>query len=230
MTAKSYEDFVRAYAAKLRAGDQPPITKRDWDIRAKALRERIRSVIGPWPIEPCPLEPRVLGEIKRPGYVIERIVFQTRPDVWATCNLYRSDPAPKQGPAVLVVHGHWQLARVDPVVQSRCLGLCQLGFTVLSIDAFGAGERYTFPRPGSYHGALYGGTLWPVGQTLLGILLYDNRRAVDYLCTRPEVDPKRLGITGASGGGNQSMYAGALDDRLQVVVPVCSVGNYQAYL
>jgi dienelactone hydrolase len=60
--------------------------------------------------------------------------------------------------------------------------------------------------------------------------VYDNRRAVDYLCSRPEVDAGKLGITGASGGGNQTMYAGALDERFSAVVPVCSVGNYQAYL
>src|SRR5262249_666144 len=59
---------------------------------------------------------------------------------------------------------------------------------------------------------------------------YDNRRAVDYMRSRPEVDGGRLGITGASGGGNQTMYAGALDERFQAVVPVCSVGTYQSYL
>src|SRR5205823_9148543 len=118
----------------------------------------------------------------------------------------------------------------DPTVQARCLGLVKLGFIVLAVDAFGAGERYTAPAKGTYHGALYGATLWPVGQTLLGMQVYDNRRAVDYLLTRPEVDGTRLGITGASGGGNQTMYAGALDDRFGAVVPVCSVGTYQAYL
>jgi dienelactone hydrolase len=60
--------------------------------------------------------------------------------------------------------------------------------------------------------------------------VYDNRRAVDYLQSRPEVDGSKIGITGASGGGNQSMYAGALDERIGCVVPVCSVGTYQAYL
>src|SRR5205085_5086730 len=64
----------------------------------------------------------------------------------------------------------------------------------------------------------------------LGGQVSDNRRAVDYLLTRPEVDGTRLGVTGASGGGNQSMYAGALDERFGAVVPVCSVGNYQSYL
>src|SRR5204863_4850744 len=96
--------------------------------------------------------------------------------------------------------------------------------------AFGAGERYTSPAAGTYHGALYGSTLWPVGLTLSGVQVEDNRRAVDYLRGRPEVDGERLGVTGASGGGNQTMYAGALDERLQAVVPVCSVGTYQAYL
>src|SRR5205807_2775295 len=128
------------------------------------------------------------------------------------------------------VHGHWPGARRDPVVQARCLGLVKLGFFVLAVDAFGAGERYTAPARGTYHGALYGSTLWPAGYTLLGMQVYDNRRAVDYLCSRPEVDASQLGITGASGGGNQTMYAGALDERLKAVVPVCSVGTYQAYL
>jgi dienelactone hydrolase len=115
-------------------------------------------------------------------------------------------------------------------VQARCLGLVHLGFFVLAVDAFGAGERFTNPGKGTYHGALYGSTLWPAGLTLLGCQVYDNRRAVDYLLSRPEVDGEHIGITGASGGGNQSMYAGAMDDRLQAVVPVCSVGTYQAYL
>src|SRR5262249_18073645 len=92
------------------------------------------------------------------------------------------------------------------------------------------GERYTRPAPGTYHGALYGSTLWPSGHTLLGMQAYDNRRAVDYLCSRPEVDRERIGITGASGGGNQSMNAAALDELIAAVVPVCSVGTYQAYL
>jgi dienelactone hydrolase len=188
------------------------------------------DAMGPGPDRPCPLEPRVLGTLKRPGYRIEKLVFQSRPDVWVTANLYLPDPAGSARPGVLVVHGHWSGARRDPVVQARCLGLVQLGFVVLAVDAFGAGERYTRPAPGTYHGALYGSTLWPSGHTLLGMQVYDNHRAVDYLCSRTEVDARRLGITGASGGGNQSMYAGALDERFGAVVPVCSVGTYQAYL
>src|SRR5262249_58308830 len=88
-------------------------------------------------------------------------------------------------PAVLVVHGHWPIARRDPVVQARCLGLVKLGFIVLAVDAFGAGERFTTPAAGTYHGALYGSTLWPAGQTLLGCQVYDNRPPAHYLPTPP---------------------------------------------
>lgn len=222
------DDFIREQAKKLREKDEPPRTKADWEKRRTELREKMFAAMGEFPATPCELEPRVLGTLKRDGYAIEKLVFQSRPNVWVTATTYVPDVKGKV-PAVLAVHGHWPWARRDPVVQARCLGLVKLGFFVLALDAFGAGERFTNPGRGTYHGALYGSTLWPVGQTLLGMQVYDNRRAVDYLLGRPEVNGK-LGITGASGGGKQSMYAGALDDRFQAVVPVCSVGNYQAYL
>ena len=168
--------------------------------------------------------------LKRDGYRIEKLIFQSRPDVWVTANAYVPEKASGKVPAVLVVHGHWAGARRDPVVQARCLGLVKLGFFVLAVDAFGAGERHPHRSRGTYHGALMGSTLWPAGQSLLGMQVYDNRRAVDYLLSRPEVDGEQLGITGARGGGNQTMYAGALDERFSAVVPVCSVGNYQVYL
>jgi dienelactone hydrolase len=119
---------------------------------------------------------------------------------------------------------------MDPHVQPRCIALAKLGYVVLCIDAFGAGERAIEPGAGTYHGALTGAALWPTGCSLLGLQVYDNRRAVDYLISRPEVDGKRLAITGASGGGNQTLYAGALDERFTAVIPVCGIGTYAAYL
>jgi cephalosporin-C deacetylase-like acetyl esterase len=227
---QAFNSLMRARAQALRAKDQPPATLAAWQTRRTELRRDMLAALGPVPEKPCPLEPRVLGMLQRLGYRIEKLVFQSWPDVWVTANLYVPDPVKDKLPAVLAVHGHWPGARRDPVVQARCLGLVKLGFVVLVVDAFGAGERYTRPASGTYHGALYGSTLWPSGYTLAGMQVYDNRRAVDYLCSRPEVNGQRLGITGASGGGNQSMYAGALDDRFTAVVPVCSVGTYQAYL
>jgi cephalosporin-C deacetylase-like acetyl esterase len=221
---------MRAQAQALHANDQPPRTRLEWLKGRERLRRAMFAAMGPFPEKPCPLQPRVREVLKRQGYRIEKVVFESRPGVWVTSSMYVPEPVRGRHPAVLVVHGHWAGARRDPVVQARCLGLVKLGFVVLAVDAFGAGERYTTPASGTYHGALYGSTLWPAGHTLLGMQVYDNRRAVDYLQSRPEVDGAHLGVTGASGGGNQTMYAGALDERFQAVVPVCSVGTYQAYL
>src|SRR5205807_3100128 len=142
------------------------------------------AAMGALPDRPCDLEPKVVGVLKRGGYRVEKLLFQSQPDVWVTASAYVPEGAKGKVPAVLVVHGHWAGARRDPVVQARCLGLVKLGFFVLAVDAFGAGERYTKPARGTYHGALYGSTLWPVGQTLLGLQVYDNHRAVNYLCSR----------------------------------------------
>ncbi|MFN0056428.1 MAG: alpha/beta hydrolase family protein [Planctomycetales bacterium] len=213
----------------LRGGDGLPETLEAWRAQKQRLRERLLESWGGFPPEPCPLEPRVLGELKRDGYRVEKVVFQTRPGVLMTANAYVPDGNGKRA-AVLCVHGHWKGAKQDPVPQSRCIGLARLGFFVLAVDAFGAGERAIGKALGEYHGEMSGATLWPVGLPLSGLQVYENMRAVDYLLTRPEVDGARLGITGASGGGNQTMYAGAFDERLACVVPVCSVGNYRSYL
>ena len=226
----TYNTFIQSIGAALRAKDEAPANLKAWEERRTALRAALFAAMGPFPDKECALEPREAGVLKRDGYRIEKLLFQSRPDVWATAHAYIPEGIKGKIPAVLAVHGHWPWGRRDPVVQARCLGLVKLGFFVLAVDAFGAGERHPHPGKSAYHGALLGASLWPAGQTLLGMQVYDNRRAVDYLLTRPEVDGDRLGVTGASGGGNQTMYAGALDERFKAVVPVCSVGNYQAYL
>ena len=226
----AFDAYLQAQARSLRAGDRPPSTLTAWKQRREDLRKRLLAAMGPMPEKPGDLSPRIVATRKRKGFRIENVLFQSRPDVWVTANAYVPEGVKGKLPAVLAVHGHWAGARRDPVVQARCLGLVKLGFFVLCVDAFGAGERHPSSPHGGYHGALMGSTLWPAGQTLLGMQVYDNRRAVDYLVSRPEVDARRLGITGASGGGNQTMYAGALDERFSAVVPVCSVGTYQAYL
>jgi cephalosporin-C deacetylase-like acetyl esterase len=228
MPDTTFTDFLRAQAAALRANDKPPANRAAWAERRTALRADMLRAAGPMPETPCDLKPQILGTLDRDGYRVEKLIFQSRPHVWVSSNVYVPAGDGKR-PAVLAVHGHHAWARIDRDVQAYCLGLVKLGFFVLCVDAFGAGERHERPARGTYHGALDGSALWPVGQSLLGMQVYDNRRAVDYLLTRPEVDGERLGVTGASGGGNQTMYVGALDERVKCVVPVCSVGNYQAY-
>lgn len=226
---KEYLEFVRKSAAELRVKDAAPATRDEWQKRRDELRKNLLAAWGGFPAEPCPLDPQNHGTLKRDGYAVEKVTFQTRPGVRMTANLYLPDRKGKL-PAILMVHGHWRGAKQDPVVQSRCIGAAKLGFVVLCVDAFGAGERGVGTALGEYHGDMTAATLLPVGLPLSGLQVHENMRAVDYLCSRPEVDGDRIGITGASGGGNQTMYAGAWDERFKCVVPVCSVGNYQAYL
>ena len=229
LPGREYLEFIKKAAAELRAKDAPPATREEWATRRAELRKNLLAAWGGFPETPCPLDPKNHGELKRDGYRVEKVSFQTRPGVWMTANAYVPDAKGKR-PAILQVHGHWRGAKQDPVVQSRCIGAAKLGFFVLCVDAFGAGERGVGTALGEYHGDMTAATLLPVGLPLSGLQVYENVRAVDYLRTRPEVDGDRIGITGASGGGNQTMYAGAFDERFKAVVPVCSVGTYQAYL
>lgn len=229
MAPRMFQNFVKSQAKELRAGDVAPTSKAEWEQTRSKLRANLLAAWGGFPETACPLEPRKLGELQREGYRVEKILFQTLPGVWMTANAYVPEKTEKV-PAVLCVHGHWAGAKQDPVVQSRCIGLAKLGFFVLCVDAFGAGERGVGKKLGEYHGEMTAATLFPVGKPLSGLQVYENMRAVDYIRSRPEVDPDQIGVTGASGGGNQTMYLGAFDERLHCVVPTCSVGNYQAYL
>lgn len=226
---QSFLDFVKSQSDALHGDDKPPATLAEWKTRRTKIRKRLLEAWGGFPANDAPLNAKVLGTVQRDEYRIEKVIFQTLPDVWMTANAY-VPTQPGKHAAVLCVHGHWKGAKQDPHVQARCIGLARLGFFVLAVDAFGAGERGIGKALGEYHGEMVAATLYPIGRPLSGLQVYENQRAVDYILTRPEVDGDRLGITGASGGGNQSMYAGAFDERFKAVVPVCSVGNYKAYL
>jgi cephalosporin-C deacetylase-like acetyl esterase len=226
---REYLNFIKAQVAQLRHADKPPATREEWEKRSRDLREKLQRAFGTLPEKACPLQPKVLGVLKRDGYRVEQLIFQTMPGVWMTASAYVPDK-PGKHPALLAVHGHWRGARLDPVVQKRCIGPAKLGYFVVAVDAFGAGERGLSKNLGEYHGEMVAAMLLPAGMTLAGLQVYENMRAVDYLLTRPEVDGAKIAITGASGGGNQTMYAGSWDKRFSAVVPVCSVGTYQAYL
>ena len=221
--------FIQNRNRTLRSRDRLPDSLAAWQTRKTQLRADLLRSWGGFPGQACDLDPQIVGSFQRDGYRVEKLLIQTRPGIRMTANAYIPDGQGKRA-AVLSVHGHWRLAKSEPVVQARCIGLAKLGFFVLMVDAFGAGERGLQAPLGEYHGEMVGATLFPVGLPLSGLQVYENQRAVDYMLTRPEVDPDRIGITGCSGGGNQTMYAGAFDERLKAVVPVCSVGTYQAYL
>ena len=221
--------FIREQAAHLVTHHTLPESKEQWSLKRMEIRKQLVKALGGFPDNKCDLNPVFVGELKFEGYAIEKVVLETIPGVQLTANVYRPD-GEGPFPAVLCVHGHWKGAKQDPTVQARCIGLAKLGFMAMAVDAFGAGERGIGQALGEYHGEMTAATLYATGRNLAGIQVYENIRCADYLQSRPDVDGDKLAITGTSGGGNQTMYAGALDERFKAVIPVCSVGNYQAYL
>ena len=169
------------------------------------------------------------GIIACDGYVVKNIYFQSLPGLYVTGNLYIPDGR-GPFPAVLNLHGHWNQGRLAERVQSRGHSLAKNGYVCLSVDAFGSGERCTVHGEFEYHGGYLGASLMNIGETLMGIQVVDNMRAVDLLCSLDCVDADRIGVTGASGGGNQTMWLAALDERVAAAVPVVSVGTFESYV
>lgn len=200
----------------------------DWEKHKTKLRETITRKTGFSIDHSLPLNMKESGSIKMDGYTIKNIVFQTRKDIYATANLYIPDGT-GPFPGVVVMAGHYINGRLGGV-QSLGYTLALNGFVALTIDPWGAGERTTKYREYEYHGANLGASLLNIGESLMGLQITDNMRAVDLLNSLPYVDPEKTGATGASGGGNQTMWLAAMDERIKAAVPVVSVGTFESYV
>ncbi|MBQ9337537.1 MAG: acetylxylan esterase [Lentisphaeria bacterium] len=201
----------------------------DWNSESRRLRKALHGLMHTNYDPALPLDVRVLREIEHEGVRIRNLMYQTRPGVYTTASLYLPQG---QGPfpGVINLHGHWKQGRLAERVQSRGFALAKRGYAVLSPDAFGMGERGTVHGEWEHHGRRIGAAVFNLGETLMGCLLTDNMRSIDLLCSLPEIDPARISATGASGGGNQTMWLTAMDERIKAAVPVCSVGSFDSYL
>ena len=164
---------------------------------------------------------RVVGTLRRDGYRIEKIVYETLPGVLVPAHLYVPEGLDRPAPAVLFYPGHWWPdSKARPDFQAFCINMARLGFVVLSFDPFGQGERGVSSRDHRRTEALL------VGVAQQGFAEYETRCALEYLLSRPEVDPQRIGITGASGGGYNTWITAALDDRIAAAVPVVGTSEF----
>jgi hypothetical protein len=194
------------------------------------LRKRIIEKTGIIIDHDLPLEMKETGSVKMDGYTVKNIVFQTRPGVFATANLYIPE-GKGPFPGVINMLGHWRKGKIDATgPQAVGHSLASSGYVCLTVDPWGAGERTTTHGDFEYHGANLGASLMNIGESLLGVQVSDNMRGVDLLCSLPQVDPKKIGATGASGGGNQTMWLSAVDERVKASVPVVSVGSFESYI
>jgi cephalosporin-C deacetylase-like acetyl esterase len=214
--------------------NQPlPKNKAEWMKRRAELRRQLWQSLGNFPREKRPpLNARITGTIDHGDHVVEKILYESLPGLYVTALAYVPKKIEGRAPVVICVNGHWSDSKATLIVQRRCMGLARMGVIAFCQDVIGTGERqaYDGSLPQSYHGFYRGATPRIVDRSLLGYVMYECMRALDYLLTRDDVDPKRILCTGASGGGKQSMYFPALDDRLAGGVPVCYVSSYQAHM
>jgi cephalosporin-C deacetylase-like acetyl esterase len=194
-------------------------------------RRTFLQLAGDMP-ERTPLNLRNAGTLDRPAYRVSKLVYESRPGLVVTANLYVPKTGTPPYPGVLFQLGHATDGKSYGAYQRCCQGLAQLGYVVLSFDTMGQGERTNYPRPGGWltrlgsaddEHTVPGRQMLLTGETSTGMQLWDAIRSLDVLAARPEVDPKRLASTGQSGGGTLTMMLAAVDDRLAVAA--VSSGN-----
>jgi dienelactone hydrolase len=194
-------------------------TLQQWETRKADLRKCFleQLKLNPLP-EKTPLNPIITPVRKYDGYTVENVAIETIPGVWLCGSLYK--PAKGKGPfpVILNPYGHFSNAdsnlygRYRPDMQYRCATLARMGAVAFNYDMFAWGESRL-----QFDSELHRTGLAHTMQTLNSI------RAINYLTSLPFVDSRRIGITGASGGGSQAFLATALDDRITVSVPVVMV-------
>jgi len=199
--------------------------------RQKDVVDKVWKMLG-GPLDRTPLNPRVTGIVERDGYRIEKLSFESRPRLYVTANLYLP-AAPGRHPAILGPLGHSSNGKAWPSYQKLFSNLARKGYAVLAYDPFGQGERIEYPGARAGQSALgSGGTieheyagrrLILLGSNFSLFRVWDGIRGIDFLQTRAEVDPERIGCCGQSGGGTLTQFLAALDSRIRVAV--VSEGN-----
>ncbi|HWQ53757.1 MAG TPA: acetylxylan esterase [Bryobacteraceae bacterium] len=202
-------------------------------VRQAAVRARLLKLIGGLPDYRGPLNARVTGKVDRPRYVIENVIFESLPKFYVSANLYRPKAAGRF-PAILFSMGHWDEGKA--AAQRMAANLTMKGFVVLAYDPVGQGERQQAydPRtrrslaggPTDQH-FLNGAQAILAGENFARYRIWDGMRALDYLLSRPEVEPGKAGCTGCSGGGTLATYISALDPRITVAAPACYINTWR---
>ena len=196
-----------------------------------ALQQRVRRMLhgafGEFP-ERTPLDPESTGEIVYADYVVEKLIFQSRPQFYVTANLYRPKSTGARRAAVVQSCGHYEEAKAKDDYQRACIGLVKKGFVVLIFDPLGQGERLMYRHAGEKKPAggehpLAGKPMLLLGRTLANYRMWDIMRAFDYLETRPDVDKTRMGLMGHSGGGLMTILTSPLEPRIRAAMSCCAV-------
>lgn len=212
-------------------------TKSQAQEYVRAVREKIRLCFGPWPAK-TRLNARVTRVIERDGYKIENVIFESRPGFLVTANLYLPERIDQAVPGVVGTCGHSSNGKASEFYQSFAQGLAKLGYACLIYDPIGQGERLQYLtedlksklRAGTREHINAGNQQLLVGEFFGSWRAWDGIRALDYLLSRPEVEPRHVGVTGNSGGGTMSNWLAGLDERWTMAAPSCFVTTFRRNL
>lgn len=224
VTAFQVQDFLTQRIPRLAS----PPSARAWTAEEARLRQHFLNgiIFHGWPsewIHSAPHFERVGTVETGHGYRLVKLRYEMVPGFWSTAILYQPEHAHGRIPAILNVHGHDPLGKAAEYKQKRCINFAKRGILALSLEWFGFGE---LSQPYNAHD--YGAHLDLVGANAAGLFYLAMRRGLDYLAARPDVDPNRLGVTGLSGGGWQTIVLSALDPRVKVAVEVAGFGSLQS--
>ncbi|CAN5519394.1 hypothetical protein BH11ARM1_BH11ARM1_11930 [soil metagenome] len=196
------------------------------EVSAADRRTALLRDLGLDPLPPrTDLNARVTGTIQCDSYRIEKLRYESRPGFLVTAHLYVPD-GEGPWPVVLNPHGHFEFKKSTPWIQARGVSLALAGFAALIVDSPGRSWDDNAANERAAQGS-HDDWFLCMGAPIQGLYVWDLMRGLDYLESRPEFDTKRLGITGASGGGTASMYAFAVDERITAAVPVCFISSFE---
>jgi dienelactone hydrolase len=207
-------------------------TIEDWKARQATVKLQLRKIFTGVTVN-APLNAKITGVIKKDGYRIEKLYFESSPGYYVTGCLYIPGKIKGKAPAVLHLMGHDQEAFRAELYQLINANLALKGIIVLTIDPPGQGEMVQYYDTAIKSSSIgytviehcyFGNQCFLAGISPAVIFVRDATRALDYLVSRKDVDPERLGVTGFSGGGTITNYISALDERIKVSVP-CSWAN-----
>ena len=201
-----------------------------WTQKRPAYLQEYLYMLGLWPMpERTPLEPRITGTIEQDGYTVEMLHYQSRPHLYVTANLYRPTNPKGRLPALVYVCGHSYRGRDGNKTEYQAHGiwLARHGYVCLLLDTLQLGEI-----AGIHHGTYRENRWWwhSRGYTPAGVECWNGVRGIDYLCSRPDVDPDRIAVTGISGGGAATFWIAAADERVRVAVPVSGMADLTSYV
>ncbi len=230
---KMIHEYLRQETEKIEAGFLDSIkSARDWKQALPRFRQEYFEMLGLWPMpEKTPLHAAVTRQLDRGDYVVDMLHYQSRPGLYVTGNLYRprSEVAGERLPAVLYVCGHSNRGRNGnkTAYQSHGIWLARHGYICLMVDTLQLGEI-----AGIHHGTYREGRWWWLsrGYTPAGVECWNGVRGIDYLLSRSDVDPERIGVTGISGGGAATFWITAADERVKVAVPVSGLSDLLSYV